>query len=73
MSDRPRCPHCQKPVADENALFQHVQARHGSKAAKVFRQPRESDSVADELVEALQSGERPPEYLAVMFPEAFRL
>ena len=66
-----RCPHCRKAVPDANALFQHVKAKHGAKAAKVFRQPRESDSVASELIDALQSGERPA-HLVAMFPEEFR-
>lgn len=75
MPDQPqttRCPHCAKPVADANALFQHVKAKHGPAAARVFRQPRQaSDSVASELVDALQSGERPA-LLVAMFPEEFR-
>ena len=70
-----RCPHCRKAVADANALFQHVKAKHGPAAARVFRQPRESEqSVADELVEAIEAyagGEAPPEHLLTMFPEAF--
>lgn len=65
-----RCPQCAKPVADANALFQHVKAKHGAGAARVFRQPRESDSIASELVDALQSGERPA-HLVAMFPEEF--
>lgn len=70
MADPARCPHCRKPVADANALFQHVKAKHGPAAARVFRQPRESESVASELVDAIQSGERPA-HLVAMFPESF--
>lgn len=70
MADPVRCPHCRKAVADENALFQHVKAKHGPAASRVFRQPRESGSIASELVDALQSGER-PEHLVAMFPEEF--
>lgn len=71
MTDPARCPHCRKSVADSNALFQHVKAKHGPAAARVFRQPREeSDSIASELVDAIQSGERPA-HLVAMFPESF--
>ena len=75
MSDPLRCPHCHKAVADQNALWQHAKAQHGTKVAKVFKQPRDAEpSLADELIEATEAhagGEAPPEYLVVMFPEAF--
>ncbi len=71
MTGLPRCPHCRKTVADANALFQHVKAKHGPAAARVFRQPREaSDSIASELVDALQSASRPA-HLVAMFKESF--
>lgn len=69
------CPHCGKSVAGKNALWQHVKSMHGAKAAKVFKQPRESEqSIADELVEAIEAhaaGIAPPDHLLSMFPEAF--
>ena len=71
MTNAVHCPHCRKAIADEkNALYQHVKAKHGPAAARVFRQPRESESVASELVDAIQSGERPA-HLVAMFPEEF--
>lgn len=75
MADPVRCPHCRKTVADVNALYQHVKVKHRGpikqgKHKRPFRQPRESDSIASELVDALQSGERPA-HLAAMFPEEF--
>lgn len=70
MAEPTRCPHCRKAVPDANALFQHVKAKHGPASARVFRQPRESNSVASELVDALQSGERPA-HRVDMLPESF--
>lgn len=72
-----RCPHCGKALStDPNARFQHVKAKHGRGAAKVFRQPREpaEQSVADELIEAIKdhaAGIKPPAHLRSMFPGSF--
>ena len=65
------CPHCSKKLAEPNALFQHVKAKHGKKAARLLRPPEEREqsmgSLVAEAMIARACGEPVEEWIAVMF------
>lgn len=48
------CPHCDHALNDANALFQHVKAKHGRKAAKPLRPVIERESSIGEIVAEAQ-------------------
>lgn len=71
---RVACPHCERTVATANDLYNHVKAKHGAKLARKLPRPEREQSIANQLVEALDDyalGIEPPEHLMLMFPENF--
>lgn len=65
------CPHCERSFPERNALYQHVKAKHGKKAARAVHPPVEREqSMGDLVAEAMLAracGEPVEEWIAVMF------
>lgn len=79
MSDKPTCPQCGRWFNDVNGLRSHHIAKHRTReearADRAKIRAEREPSMAEELVDAIENfaaGVKPPEHLAIMFPEHFR-
>lgn len=66
MSDSPdmrRCSRCGKKFASRNAADQHIADKHKGIGERVTVLRDEEPSLADEFIEAQESGTDEPEYL----------
>ncbi len=69
------CAHCDRTFPDTNSLWQHTKAKHGAKAAKAVRPPRDREpSLGEDLAEAIsdaRAGQSVEGYLLDMFRDQF--
>ncbi|WP_449411035.1 hypothetical protein [Methylobacterium komagatae] len=54
MAPKHHCPICNHGLGDLNALYQHVKAKHGKKAARAHRPPVEREPSMGDLVAEAQ-------------------
>lgn len=64
------CPYCGKSFADENALWQHAQAKHKGKDIDVLRLDHDAEpSMAELSIEAMWNDDPSLDGVREMFPD----